>query len=112
VLSGHVRTAILQGLDYPGDTKDHFIEMLPPTHAWGKKFISVPFVDGSFATSDFFKKISQTERGDLMRIISRDDNTLVTYKIHNPSDNTLTTKTALISKAGGMFEMEAESPII
>jgi len=33
VLSGHVRTAILQNLEEPADTKDHFIEMLPPTRA-------------------------------------------------------------------------------
>ena len=33
VLSGHVRTSVYQGLDLPYDTKDHIIDMLPPTHA-------------------------------------------------------------------------------
>ena len=46
VLSGHVRTSVMQGLDYDYDTKDHLAEILPPIKAWGKHFVSVPFIDG------------------------------------------------------------------
>lgn len=39
LLSGHMRTAIPFNLN----TKDHLIEMLPPTTTYGKRYIVVPF---------------------------------------------------------------------
>ncbi len=58
VLSGHVRTALLQGFQTePPDTKDHICEMLMPTNAWGMSFISVPF-GTSPNKGDFFKATS------------------------------------------------------
>ena len=63
MLSGHVRTALLQGfVEQPPDSKDHLIEMLPPTSAWGKNYISTPF-----GTSP--------SRGDYFKVIAKDPNT-------------------------------------
>lgn len=53
VLSGHVRTANPQTPAYPYDSKDHLVEMLFPTEAWGKKFFTAPF--GINKTGDLFK---------------------------------------------------------
>ena len=39
LLSGHMRTAI----PYTHNTKDHLVEMLPPTSSYGKRYIIVPF---------------------------------------------------------------------
>ncbi|MFA6571643.1 MAG: IgGFc-binding protein, partial [Bacteroidota bacterium] len=52
VISGHVRTAIPQN-PYPNNDKNHLCEMLPPTDAWGKEFISVPY--GTNDDGDWFK---------------------------------------------------------
>ncbi len=56
VLSGHVRTANPQTRIYPIDSKDHLVEMLFPTDAWGKKFYTAPF--GLNTTGDLFKLTS------------------------------------------------------
>ncbi len=64
-LSGHMRSAVLQGIKYPFDSKDHLVEMLPPTHAWGKEFYSIPF--------------DLNRNGDLFRITSIKPYTIV-YK--------------------------------
>lgn len=53
VLSGHVRTAILQNVPPGKDSKDHIVEMLQPMHTWGKLFFSIPF--GTSQYGDFFK---------------------------------------------------------
>ena len=59
VLSGHVRSALLQGfIEQPPDSKDHLVEMLPPTSAWGKNYISTPF-GTSPNKGDFFKVIAK-----------------------------------------------------
>lgn len=66
VLSGHVRTSVPVGLPYPYDSKDHLVEMLFPTEAWGRNFISVPF--------------GVNLEGDLFRITSIYDNTIVNFE--------------------------------
>ena len=65
VLSGHVRTAIPQN-EWPDNSKDHLCEMLMPTSAWGKEFVSVPF--------------GTNYEGDLFKLTSIFDNTLITYR--------------------------------
>ncbi|MBI5325249.1 MAG: hypothetical protein HZB41_08265 [Ignavibacteriae bacterium] len=70
VLSGHVRTAIPQN-DWPSNDKDHLCEMLMPTSAWGKEFVSVPF--------------GTNENGDLFKLTAIYDNTFITY--NNPYGN-------------------------
>lgn len=59
MLSGHVRSALLQGfVQQPPDSKDHLIEMLMPTSAWGNTFITVPFgTNPNFG--DYFKVVTQ-----------------------------------------------------
>ncbi len=66
LLSGHVRTSIPVGLPYPYDSKDHLVEMLLPTEAWGRNFITVPF--------------GVNLEGDLFRITSIYDNTIVNFE--------------------------------
>ena len=66
LLSGHVRTAIPQTAPYPFDSKDHLVEMLPPTNTWGKNFISIPF--------------GVNTKGDLFRLIALEDGTIVEMK--------------------------------
>ena len=59
VLSGHVRTALLQGfVEQPPDSKDHLIEMLPPVESWGKNYITTPF-GTSPNKGDYFKIIAK-----------------------------------------------------
>ncbi len=53
VISGHVRTAIPQNLPPKWDSKNHICEMLMPTAAWGREFITVPF--GTSALGDLIK---------------------------------------------------------
>lgn len=65
VLSGHVRTAIPQN-EWPSNDKDHLCEMLMPTSAWGKEFVSVPF--------------GTNPDGDLFRLTAIYDNTFITYR--------------------------------
>ncbi|HRP01808.1 MAG TPA: choice-of-anchor D domain-containing protein [Candidatus Kapabacteria bacterium] len=69
VLSGHVRTAIMQGfVEQPPDSKDHLIEMLPPLESWGKNYITVPF-GTSPNKGDYFKVIAK-DVGTKIEIIS------------------------------------------
>ena len=53
VLSGHLRTSILQGLPEGKDSKDHVVEMLMPVSSWGTTYISVPF--GTSPHGDYFR---------------------------------------------------------
>ncbi len=66
LLSGHVRTAVPQTNKYPFDSKDHLIEMLPPTSTWGKYFCTIPF--------------GVNFKGDLFRLASIHPNTVVTLQ--------------------------------
>jgi hypothetical protein len=55
MLTGHVRSALMQGfIEQPPDSKDHLIEMLMPTSAWGNTFVSIPFGTNKFK-GDYFK---------------------------------------------------------
>lgn len=46
-ISGHMRTSIAQQDEYNQlDSKDHIVEMLPPTNAWSDEYISLPFGNG------------------------------------------------------------------
>ena len=63
-LSGHVRTAVPYSLSYYWDSKNHLVEMLMPTSAWGKRFITVPLGLGP--------------QGDLIRLTNIKPNTKVT----------------------------------
>lgn len=53
VLSGHERSAILQGLGENKDSKDHLAEMLMPVSSWGTTYISIPF--GTSPYGDYFR---------------------------------------------------------
>ncbi len=82
VLSGHVRTALLQGFSTePPDTKDHICEMLMPASAWGKSFISVPF-GTSPNKGDYFKATSLDTNAILSVSIKGNVQNL---KFNNPS---------------------------
>lgn len=63
LLSGHVRTSVPQGFEFPKDSKDHLVEMLFPTKAWGKQFVTIPF--------------DLNPHGDLIRIMNIVPNTSV-----------------------------------
>lgn len=43
VISGHVRTAIQDSMNKNSASKNHLFEMLPPTKAWGNKYLTIPF---------------------------------------------------------------------
>ena len=71
VLTGHVRSALLQGfLLQPPDSKDHLVEMLMPTPAWGNTFITIPFGTNPF-------------HGDYFKIVSKDKNAVIDVKTSN-----------------------------
>ncbi len=87
LLAGHVRTAIPQNAPYPFDSKDHLVEMLPPTYAWGKNYISAPFGVNS--------------KGDLFRIVALEPETIVEVKKSDGSISYLP-----INSAGGYYEVK------
>ncbi|HOM04194.1 MAG TPA: hypothetical protein PLU67_01740 [Candidatus Kapabacteria bacterium] len=94
LLAGHVRTAIPQNAPYPFDSKDHLVEMLPPTYAWGKNYISAPFDVNS--------------KGDLFRIVALEPETIVEMKKFDGSISYLQ-----INSAGGFYEIRnLSTPII
>lgn len=64
-LSGHVRSSV--PLSYGSRfSKDHLVEMLPPTSLWGSEHATVPFGSG-------------IRSGDYIRIVAAQDNTTVTF---------------------------------
>ncbi|MBS1562440.1 MAG: choice-of-anchor D domain-containing protein [Bacteroidetes bacterium] len=66
-------------------SKDHLVEMLPPTSLWGNEHATVPF--GSGITS-----------GDFIRIVASQDNTTVTFT------SAVGTGTAVLANAGDWVE--------
>lgn len=72
VISGHVRTAILQKLDPVFDTKDHLVEMLLPVSSWGKRFVTIPFL-----------LFGNKQDGNLFRVVSREPATHLTITEEN-----------------------------
>ncbi len=60
LISFHMRTMIPAFDIYNG--RDHMVEMLPPVHAWGKKYVTVEYK-------------RDKEQGDFFRIIASEDNT-------------------------------------
>ncbi len=80
LLSGHVRTAVPQTNRYPFDSKDHLIEMLPPTNTWGKKFISTPF--GVNNKGDLFR-VAAIKPGTVLTL-KKGSNMPVNYPLNNP----------------------------
>lgn len=83
VMSGHVRTAILQDLSVRFDTKDHLVEMMTPVSAWGKNFITTPF---QFADNK--------EDGNLFRVVSRVPGAVLTIRRANGAENTYVFKSS------------------
>jgi len=69
VISGHVRTAVPQFMDYIFESKDHLAVMLPPTNAWGREFYSVPY--GFHDGGDLFR-ITSIEEGTIVNIVNVD----------------------------------------
>lgn len=104
VLSGHVRSSVVQGLDLPYDTKDHLVEMLPSVNFWGRNFITIPFVNGQNASQILCAS------GDLIKVITRDDSTNIEYFVHE-TEGEFTTYSKFIDKGGSCFEIEANKPI-
>lgn len=71
VMSGHVRTAILQNLSPLYDTKDHLVEMMTPVNSWGNKFVTIPFI--------FQNKLD----GNLFRVTAKNPGTVLNIKQEN-----------------------------
>ncbi|MDR0927875.1 MAG: IgGFc-binding protein [Ignavibacteria bacterium] len=117
VISGHVRSSVKQGLDNPYDTKDHLLEMLPPTKTWGRRFISVPFVDGQNIFANNYYTLCAN--GDMYKVIAKEDNTHLKWTEYK-ADGTMSINTATIAKAGDCLQVEvsnatlweADSPIL
>ncbi len=105
VLSGHIRTAVVQGLDEPYDTKDHLVEMLPSTDTWGQRFFSVPFVDGTAPSYNLCAS------GDMIRVIAKEDNTTLKYYVHK-SEGAFEEHSHNFKKAGDVFEVNNASASI
>ncbi|MDP4234851.1 MAG: IgGFc-binding protein [Bacteroidota bacterium] len=74
VFSGHERASIPDSLEYsypnhPSVSRDHIIEQMPPQEEWGKEFVVVPS-----SQDDYFLRPTT---GDIIRVISGSDSTLV-----------------------------------
>lgn len=108
VISGHTRTAVLQGIDYPYDTKDHIAEMLPPTYAFGKQYISVPFIDAEYLYYYDYHNLCYT--GDLLRAVTNSDSTTIRYyKLVDTAD--VEEHIAFIENAGDFLEIMSNKPV-
>jgi hypothetical protein len=74
VFSGHERASVPDSLEFawaghPVVSRDHLIEQMPPVELWGQDFIAI----GSMQDD----RNSRPKGGDLLRVISRYDNTVV-----------------------------------
>ena len=92
VLSGHVRTALLQGfVEQPPDSKDHLVEMLPPVASWGKNYISTPFG-------------TNPNKGDYFKIIAKDPGTRIDIITAKGTETLQFSATELIKTVIGLNE--------
>jgi hypothetical protein len=71
--------------------RDHLCEMLPPVHAWGKKYITVEYK-------------RDKEQGDLFRIMASEDNTHFRCTYYDKNDGTVLGNWEGILKHAGDFE--------
>ncbi|MBX3043967.1 MAG: choice-of-anchor D domain-containing protein [Candidatus Kapabacteria bacterium] len=79
-LTGHVRSALTQGYSQqPPDSKDHLIEMLMPTSAWGQTFVSVPFGTNP-KNGDYFKLVTK-DKNVVVDILTGGNN--IEYRLNN-----------------------------
>jgi hypothetical protein len=79
-----------QNLPNNWDSKNHLIEMLCPTSAWGKHYVSVPFRDFAY--------------GDMFRITSIDSNTRVTCQTAHMTRDYLFQKSGEVISIPGINE--------
>lgn len=83
-LSGHARSSV--PLSFGSRfSKDHLVEMLPPTSLWGSEHATIPFGSG-------------IRSGDYIRIVASQDNTTVTFT------SAMGTGTQVIANAGDWVE--------
>lgn len=89
LISFHMRTIIPSFDIYNG--RDHMCEMLPPTHAWGKKYVTVEYK-------------RDKEQGDFFRIIAKEDNTHFRCIYYDKDDGRVLGNWEGILKNAGDFE--------
>jgi hypothetical protein len=88
-ISFHMRTIIPVFDIYNG--RDHMCEMLPPVHAWGKKYVTVEYK-------------RDKAQGDFFRIIASEDNTHFRCMYYDKDDGTLLGNWEGILKHAGDWE--------
>ncbi len=88
-ISFHMRTMI-PVFDVAGG-RDHLCEMLPPVHAWGKKYVTVEYK-------------RDKEQGDLFRIMASEDNTHFRCIYYDKDDGRVLGNWEATLKKAGDFE--------
>lgn len=96
LLSFHERTMIPAFTVYNG--RDHLIEMIPPTTAWGKYYTSVEYARG-------------TDKGDFFRIIASEDNTKYRIRWYDIKEEQLINQREGTLKNAGDFEEFIHAPV-
>ena len=89
LISFHMRTMIPSFDIFNG--RDHMCEMLPPTQAWGKKYVTVEYK-------------RDKEQGDFFRVIAKEDNTHFRCIYYDKTDGTVLGNWEATLKHAGDFE--------
>ncbi|MEN9282393.1 MAG: hypothetical protein RL594_1328 [Bacteroidota bacterium] len=101
VIGFHMRTTI-PNLLINGNGRNHLCEMLPPSTAWGKRY----------ATVELQRKRLLAGRGDVFRIVCKEDQTRWTCKFYDKATGKLLgSRGGLLQKAGDFQdEIQATAP--
>ncbi len=87
VISYHERTLLPQNSN---NGRDHMVEMLRPTSAWGKKHVNLEFI--------------RDNKGDFYRIVAAQDNTKWSLKYYDKVDKSLLGQRSGILNKGEFYE--------
>ncbi|MBU3678238.1 MAG: T9SS type A sorting domain-containing protein [Candidatus Kapabacteria bacterium] len=101
VIGFHMRTTMPNML-INGNGRNHLCEMIPPTTAWGKRF----------ATLELQRARLLAGRGDVFRVVCKDDDTRWTCKFYDKSTGNLLGQRGGLLKNAGDFadEVQAAQP--
>jgi hypothetical protein len=102
VIGFHMRTT-MPNLLINGNGRNHLCEMLPPTSRWGRRY----------STLEFNRARKGAGRGDVFRVVAKDENTRWSCKYYDKtSGKLLGQRGGMISTAGGFAdEQQASEPI-
>jgi hypothetical protein len=98
VIGFHMRTTIPNML-INGNGRNHLCEMLPPTSVWGKKY----------STIELKRTRQSAGRGDVFKVVAKDDQTKWTCKYYDKSSGKLLGQRGGLLQKAGDFQDETQT---